>query len=135
METYVHKVQYYETDKMGITHHSNYLRFMEEARTDYLEKIGYSYKKMEDMGLVSPVVSVNLEYKRPTTYADQIDIDVKLKSVSAVKIEFEYTMRVDDTIVCTATSTHCFLTKDGKPAAIKRLSPEIYELLSSLVEE
>ena len=53
MKPYVHKVMYYETDKMGVTHHSNYLRFMEEARIDYLEKIGYPYSRMIEEGLKS----------------------------------------------------------------------------------
>ena len=135
MTTFTHKVQYYETDKMGITHHSNYIRFMEEARTDYLEKIGYDYKKMESEGLMSPVVSVDAEFKKPTTYADVIEIEVKLKAVTSVKIEFGYVMKTDKGIVCTATSTHCFLTDSGRPAAIKKLSPALFELLSGLVEE
>lgn len=135
MTEYLHKVQYYETDKMGMTHHSNYLRFMEEARTDFLEKIGYSYKRMEDEGLISPVVSANLNYKKSTTYADEILVQVKLKSISAAKTEFEYVMRVGGEVVCLAESTHCFLNQDGRPVAIKRLNPKLFELLSSLVEE
>ena len=46
MKPYIHKVQYYETDKMGITHHSNYIRWMEEARVDFMEQIGWGYDKM-----------------------------------------------------------------------------------------
>ena len=53
MEIYKHKVQYYETDKMGITHHSNYIRWMEEARIDFLSRIGWDYKSMEDSGIIS----------------------------------------------------------------------------------
>ena len=56
MEVYRHKVQYYETDKMGITHHSNYIRWMEEARIWFLSEIGFSYAKLEEMGMVSPVL-------------------------------------------------------------------------------
>ena len=50
MKKYIHKVNYYETDKMGITHHSNYIRWMEEARIDFLEQIGFSYDKLEKEG-------------------------------------------------------------------------------------
>lgn len=46
---YTHKAQYYETDQMGIVHHSNYIRWFEEARVDFFEKIGCSYKDIEDM--------------------------------------------------------------------------------------
>ena len=58
MENYKHKINYYETDKMGVTHHSNYVRFMEESRIDFLEKIGWGYDKMEQEGIISPVVSL-----------------------------------------------------------------------------
>ena len=106
METYKHKVQYYETDKMQITHHSNYIRFMEEARTDFLEKIGWSYARMESEGLVSPVVSIDINYKKSTTYNDNIEIVTKILDMSMVKVEFEYTMYVNGLIVCTAKSVH-----------------------------
>ena len=86
LKPYVHKVQYYETDRMGVTHHSNYLRFMEEARVDYLEQIGYSYGRMESEGLVSPVISVNIDYKKPTTFADEITIAVRIVEVTPVKL-------------------------------------------------
>ena len=51
---YVHKVAYYETDRMGIVHHSNYIRIMEEARLDFLSQIGFGYDEMEKQGIISP---------------------------------------------------------------------------------
>ena len=135
METYKHKVRYYETDKMQITHHSNYIRFMEEARTDFLEKIGWSYARMESEGLVSPVVSIDINYKKSTTYNDNIEIVTKILDMSMVKVEFEYTMYVNGLIVCTAKSVHCFINNEGKPISVKKSKPELYELLLSLVEK
>ena len=58
MEIYRRKVNYYECDRMGITHHSNYIRYMEEARIELLEKLGYGFDRMEAEGISSPVVSV-----------------------------------------------------------------------------
>ena len=72
MENYKHKINYYETDKMGVTHHSNYVRFMEESRIDFLEKIGWGYDKMEQEGIISPVVSLECNYRNITTYPDVI---------------------------------------------------------------
>ena len=63
MELYKHTVQYYETDKMGITHHSNYIRWMEEARVDFLNKIGWGFDRLEDLGMISPVTEVECKYK------------------------------------------------------------------------
>ena len=68
MKEYIHSVKYYETDKMGITHHSNYVRWMEEARIDFLDQIGYSYKRLEEEGIVSPVIAIDCKYKATTTF-------------------------------------------------------------------
>ena len=56
---YRHRVQYYETDQMKVVHHSNYIRWFEEARTDFLEKSGFSYAWMEEQGIIIPVLSVS----------------------------------------------------------------------------
>lgn len=72
MLTYSHEVQYYETDRMGITHHSNYVRWMEEARSYFLKAIGWPYDEIEAEGIISPVLSLSCEYKRTTTFADSI---------------------------------------------------------------
>ena len=69
---YFRKINYYETDRMGITHHSNYIRFMEEARIDFLERIGCGYDKWEKEGILSPVTGLECKYKRPTTFGAQV---------------------------------------------------------------
>ncbi len=135
MEPYTHKIQYYETDKMKVTHHSNYIRFMEEARIDFLSRIGWSYEKMEEAGIISPVVEVHCEYKRPTTFPQVIQIQVSVKEVSAVKLQLEYCMTVEGELVFTAGSTHCFLDEKGRPVRLKTRFPEFYETLLRLKEE
>ena len=67
---YRHKVQYYETDTMKIVHHSNYVRWMEEARVDMLEQMGIGYDVMERSGILSPVLSVSCEYKSMTRFPE-----------------------------------------------------------------
>ena len=94
---YEHKIQYYETDKMGITHHSNYIRFMEEARIAWLDEIGWSFDKLEKMGLTSPVISVKCEYKKTTTYPDIILIKTSLDSYNGVKMKIKYEMMNKET--------------------------------------
>lgn len=131
---YHHKVQYYETDRMGITHHSNYVRWMEEARVDFLEQIGWSYKKLEDEGIISPVLGVECHYQKTTTFADEISIEVSVKEFKGVKLSLAYVMRKtsDGTEVCTGSSEHCFLDSDSRPVNLKRKYPEFYELLTGL---
>ena len=133
MSTYIHKVNYYETDKMGITHHSNYIRFMEEARMNFLSEIGYPMTRLEAEGITSPVVSVNCEYKHPTTYSDEIEIEVTLTQYTGVKLSLSYVMKNINTgvVVAVASSTHCFIDANGRPIAIKKFFPEFDQVLRS----
>ena len=131
MSKYIHRVNYYETDKMGITHHSNYIRFMEEARMNFLSEIGYPMIRLEKEGITSPVVSVNCEYKHTTTYSDEIEIEVALEKYTGVKLFLSYTMRNSNTneIVAIASSTHCFIDENGRPIAVKKRAPEFDAVL------
>ena len=135
MEPYIHKVQYYETDRMQITHHSNYIRFMEEARVDFLEKIGWGYDKMEAEGIMSPVVSLSCDYKKTTSFPDRISIAVTVKKCTAVKLTLGYTMSVGSTVVCTASSVHCFINAEGHPLVIEKVFPAFYRDLKALEDE
>ncbi len=128
MEHYKHEVKYYECDRMGITHHSNYIRFMEEARVDWMDRLGYGFDRMESEGVVSPVLAVDCRYKHSTTFKDVIDIEVRAESMSELKINFAYTMRVGEKVVCTATSTHCFL-ENNRPVSLSTRFPELYRLV------
>lgn len=125
---YNHKVQYYETDKMGITHHSNYIRWMEEARIDYFEQIGYPYEELEKQGVISPVVSVSCNYKKTTTFADTVCINVRVMKFNGVKLTLGYEMKnATGDIVCTAESVHCFINEKGYPVMVKKEYPDMYE--------
>ena len=108
MSRYIHKVKYYETDKMGITHHSNYIRFMEEARMNFLSELGYPMKRLEAEGITSPVISVSCEYKKTTTYDDSIEIEVTLVKYTGVKLSLSYVMKNVDTdaVVAVGASSH-----------------------------
>jgi acyl-CoA thioester hydrolase len=128
MHVYKHEVKYYECDRMGVTHHSNYVRFMEEARVDYLDHLGYGFDKIETEGVFSPVVSIQCSYKSPTTFKDVIEIEVAISKVSEMKFDFTYTMRVGDKLVCAAQSTHCF-TENGRPVAISKRLPKLFQMI------
>ncbi|MCR4743458.1 MAG: acyl-CoA thioesterase [Treponema sp.] len=129
MISYTHQINYYETDKMGITHHSNYLRFMEEARIYFLDKIGWSYAKMEEVGLYSPVLSVTCEYKKTTTFPDILRIDVEVQKLKGLKMEIAYKMYVGDNLVTTASSSHAFFDKNQTPVFLEKKYPELYKVL------
>lgn len=135
MYTFRRKVAYHETDKMGITHHSNYVKYLEEARCAYLDAIGCPFQTLEARGVVSPVVSINLEYHHPSTFGDELLIDVTVTKYTGVRMEVAYniTQAADGALVATATSGHCFLAND-KITSLKKTCPDIHELMLSHVE-
>lgn len=134
MTPYIHTVQYYETDKMGITHHSNYIRWMEEARVDFLKQLGWSYKKMEDEGIVSAVTSIDCKYRAITTFPDEVQITVVVSEVRGAALKLGYLMtNADGKTVCEGHSEHCFLNADNKLVRLKRDYPALYETLEALV--
>ena len=137
MSRYIHKVHYYETDKMGITHHSNYIRFMEEARMNYLNEAGFTMARLEVAGITSPVVSVTCDYKYPSTYDDEIEIEVRLVQYTGVKFVLSYVMRNVRTgnVVAEASSAHCFIDAEGRPVAVKKTCPDLDGKMKSIILE
>ena len=119
-----HKVQYYETDMMGVTHHANYIHWMEEARIDFMDRIGFPYKRMEAEGVLSPVKSIQVNYLKPCTFGDEVDVTVGVKDFNGVVITITYDMRVNGEPVFSGTSEHVFLDRDGKFVRMRRVMPE-----------
>lgn len=137
MEPYLHKVRYYETDKMGITHHANYIHWMEEARIEFLRQIGWGYDRMEACGVVSPVVRVECEYKSPCTFDDTIAVTMRIQRYTRAKLTVAYEMRHHTTgkLVCIGRSEHCFLDTKGNFLRLHKAFPELHALLTELAEE
>jgi acyl-CoA thioester hydrolase len=128
MTPYRHEVRYYECDRMGVTHHSNYVRIMEETRIDWMDRLGYGFERMEAEGIVSPVVAISVNFKHPTTFKDIIEVELSVEEISKLKISFAYTMSVAGKVVCTATSTHCFL-ENGRPVVLEERFPQLYNAI------
>lgn len=136
MNAYKHVVQYYETDKMGITHHSNYIRWMEEARIDFLRQIGWDYARLESDGIISPVVEASCRYKKSTTFEDEIFITVAVKEYKGLKLVLAYEMKdAEGKTVATAESEHCFVDKGGKLIRLSKEFPEFDKALGDLISE
>lgn len=136
MEPYRHTVHYYETDKMGITHHSNYIRWMEEARIDFLNQIGWGYDRLEEMGIISPVTALDCKYKISTTFPDEVFIDVIVEEFKGIKLRLRYEMRNQQgKTVCKGHSEHCFLNQDKEVLRINRVLPDFYNCLAVLIPE
>ena len=122
------RINYYETDCMGIVHHSNYIRFMEEARVTALDNIGLPYKKVEDAGLAIPVTGVKCEYKIPAKFDDVVLIDVKIAEYNGVRMKMAYkiTNKENGNLIAIGETLHCFTTSTLKPVSLKKVNPELH---------
>ena len=130
MEAYRHKVHYYETDKMGFVHHSNYIRWFEEARTGFFDKVGAPYTLTESLGLISPVLTVQCEYKKSCYFGETVLIYVTLEKVENVRFFVSYRVTSEDgELRATGTSSHCFLNESGKVTSLRKAQPELYKKL------
>lgn len=134
---YIHKVQYYETDKMAIVHHSNYIRWFEEARIDFLAKELIPFDEMEKMGIMSPVVEVSCKYVSPARFGDSVKIQITVSEMGNVKFSFKYLITDLKTGQTRAQgcSEHCFTDASGKVVSLKRENPALFEKMKILAEK
>ena len=136
MNPYRHTVQYYETDKMGITHHSNYIRWMEEARVDFLSQIGWGYEKLEAEGIISPVTGLSCKYRARTTFPDEVTVVVTVAELKGPVLKFQYIMtNQEGKTVFEGHSEHCFLDENGRIVRLNKQYPALYELLQEVQSE
>ena len=90
---YERKINYYETDRMGIVHHSNYIRFLEEARCAFLDNVDMPYSLLENNGIMIPVLGVQCDFKHHVTFNDTIFIDVSIKNFNGVRLTMQYNIK------------------------------------------
>ncbi len=132
-EVYTHRVQYYETDQMGIVHHSNYIRWFEEARVDWMRCHGIGYRQMEESGIITPVLKVMAEYRSMVHFEDLVEIRVFIKKYNGIILELGYEVRDQKTkeLRTVGESRHCFLDRDGRPLSLKKASPKTHDVFQN----
>lgn len=139
LKPYIHKVHYFETDKMQVVHHSNYIRWFESARIDILEQLGIGYDVTESYGMVSPVVSVGCQYKESARFNDRLEILCIPTRYTGVRLSFRYEVKSLETggLCATGTSEHCFSMADstGRPLSVKRNFPEWHSRIVNTLRE
>ena len=110
-------IRYYETDQMGFVHHSNYLRYFELARIEWISSLGFSYQKMEERGFLMPVINANIEFKRPLTFGNSFRVKIQSKEIPKVKFELIYEIVIDrDIIVARGSTILAFLSSHNLKA-------------------
>jgi len=135
MYKYTRAVFYYETDKMGVVHHSNYVRWLEEARTFFFNDSGVPYAQTEDAGVLIPVTNMDLKFKRFSRYGDSFTVRVKMTRYTGVRFDMAYTVvNQDGETLLEAVSGHAFVGTDYRPVALARKLPERHEAMKKLVD-
>lgn len=136
LKPYIRKVNYYETDQMAIVHHSNYIRWFEEARLDALEQLGVSYSDMEQGGFLIPVLDVSCQYIKTVRYGDTVEIRLNMTRFTGLKFDFSYEIYNKKTgeLTTAGTSSHCILGSDFRPVRLKKEYPEIYKRFAELAK-
>ncbi len=131
------KINYYETDRMGVVHHSNYIRYLEEARCYFLENIGIPFEVLEENGITIPVLGVNCNYKYHVTFGDTLQIRVFIKEYTGVRMTVGYDVKEKETgkVVIVAETKHCFTERSLKPINLKKYAPKFSDKFISLMEK
>ena len=94
--TTIVRVRYSETDRMGYVYYGAYAAYLEVGRVETLRALGVSYKALEDEGIMLPVGTLHLDYKRPAKYDDQVHIQTTITSLPSARIDFDYTLTLED---------------------------------------
>ena len=113
------RVRYAETDQMGVVYHGNYAQYFEMGRVEWLRNLGVSYADMEKGGIMLPVVSLTMNYKKPARYDDLLRIRTIMKKLTSVKIEFDYEIYNEkDELLTTGNSVLVFVSMEtGRPVS------------------
>ncbi|MCF0143902.1 MAG: acyl-CoA thioesterase [Firmicutes bacterium] len=132
-----YRVPYYDTDKMQVVHHANYIKYFELARTEYLRDAGFAYSEMEKYQLQVPVLGISSKYHEPAVYDEMVTISCRMAKLGPASMEFEYEVRNAETgaLHVTGSSRHGIVNSEYKPAALKRNYPEVYKFLTELYEK
>ena len=133
----LHRVAYSETDQMGIVHHSNYIRWFEEARDEVVRACGIDYRQIEAQGVLMPVVNVACDYRSAAKYGDRVSILAYPRYFNGIRLRYEYEVRGEDgSLIVTGKSEHCFIDAlTRKPLNLRKRMPQYCETLSRLVEK
>lgn len=131
---YVLRTRYAETDQMGVVYYGNYPQYLELGRVEWLRSIGFTYRAMEEEGVMMPVVSLQIQYKKPALYDELITIRTKLKELPSTKIEFDYEiLNEKGELLSTANTVLVFV--DAKTFRPVRCPEKVLKLIKAKSEE
>lgn len=135
---YTREAYYYETDKMSIVHHSNYVRWLEESRVDMLAQAGYPFEKMEAEGVLIPVLGVDINYKYPVRFGDTFKVVPKVIEFNGCKLKVSYSIynvTAGNKLSASAVTTHCLTDAEMRPIRSQKSHPEIFKIFDEALRE
>ena len=136
-EPYRRSVFYYETDQMGIVHHSNYIRWFEEARVHLLQQVGMGYDELEKLGLRSVILGYSCENHKPARFGDVFTVRVRPAEFNGVRVNFLYQVfrQSDEELLATGETRHCFVSSQMMPINLRRKYPSVCAALIQMLPE
>ena len=114
------RVRYADTDRMGVVYYANYLVWFEVARADLLRSLGWTYREMEETGVLLPVIEAHCEYRRPARYDEEIEVRTEGRLRSPVRMEFSYDVvsRANNELAAVGRTVHAAMGRDGRPCRL-----------------
>ena len=133
MYEYTRPVYYYETDKMGVVHHSNYARWLEEARNFYFDSVNLAYFETESYGVMSPVTDISIKFKHFAKFGDSFTVRLEMTKYTGVRFRMAYTViNQSGELLLEAESGHAFIGANLRPVSLARAIPHRHELMKEL---
>lgn len=130
------KVRYNETDQMAVVYHANYIVWFELARQDFVEKVGYTVKELETLGVMFPVVSVNAFYKNPVRFGDDVKVETSVVKFTKIKTIYKHEVYTNGVLACTGESVIAHVSTDTfMPVDISKYNKDLYEAYRGLENE
>jgi acyl-CoA thioester hydrolase len=151
------RVRYQETDQMGVVYHINYVNWFEIGRTELIRQMGYPYRRIEELGLLLPVLEAEAKFRQPARYDDVVHIYTKIEQFTSLRLDFSYEIRRQDPsiaetirfqaeagpanagevtpqgeLLATGMTRHVWVNRSWKPVRLEKEAPELYELLASI---
>lgn len=128
--TILYRVPYADTDQMGVVYYANYLVFFERVRNELLRNISYPYSKLEESGVMLPVVEAHVDYKNPALYDDLLALTARIKSVKGCRITINCEVfNENKQLICNGYTVHCFLSRANRKPT--RCPPDLLKILAS----
>lgn len=130
--------RYAETDQMGVVYHANYLTYFEVGRCEFFRALGFTYRELEEEGVILPVIRAEVDYMQPALYDDELYIRTSLKELKGARMVLRYEVlrgnEGNQQVLARGTTAHAFVGRDLKPLKLRSANPKMWALLVKCME-